>query len=286
MRLIIISGVSGGGKSVALRALEDLGFFAIDNLPLNLLPALADELLSGADPPVSRAAAVVDVRDPRQGLEGFAALVSRLGQRGVEAEVLFLEADVDVLSTRFSETRRRHPLTSSGTPLREAQAEEARLLAPVKRCATRIIDTSHSNVHQLRRQVQDEIGRRPGDGMSLLLQSFGFKHGAPSDADMQFDVRCLPNPYWVPELRALTGRDDAVRAFLGANDDVRAMIGDLEAFLARWLPGFEEENRAYLTVSVGCTGGRHRSVYIVEVLAERLRAAHANLLVRHRELNL
>jgi UPF0042 nucleotide-binding protein len=285
MRLIIISGVSGGGKSVALHALEDLGYFAIDNLPLNLLPALADELSRGAESPVERAAAVVDVRDPRQGLGGFPGLVEQLREQEVEPEVLFLEADYEVLVARFSETRRRHPLTGSGLPLREALIEEAKLLGPVRQCAARILDTSTTNVHELRRMVQEQVGRRPGDGMSVLLQSFGFKYGAPHDVDMQFDVRCLPNPYWVEELRSSSGRDADVQAFLDGSEEVGAMVEQLSDFLARWIPSFAHENRAYLTVAVGCTGGRHRSVYVVEALAARLRSRYPHLLVRHRELD-
>ena len=281
MRFIIISGVSGGGKSVALHALEDLGYFSVDNLPLRLLPALADEL-TGHD----RVAAVVDARDPRQTLEGFASLLDEIRLRGISPEVIFVEADRDVLIERFSETRRRHPLTEGERPLAEALERESKLLQPVRQRAEIIIDSTRTNIHQLRSLVQDRVGRHdPRDAMSLLLQSFGFKHGTPRDTDLMFDVRCLPNPYWNPALRGLTGKDDAVRTFLGASNDVLAMCRSLTEFLERWIPCFEQENRVYLSVSIGCTGGRHRSVYVVETLAERLRVHYPYLLVRHRDLN-
>ena len=284
MRLIIISGVSGGGKSVALHALEDLGYFCVDNLPLNLLPNLADELASNTDSPVTRVAAVVDARDPRHCLDGFPALLETLRGRGYRPEVLFMDAGDEVLLERFSETRRRHPLSQGDRPLLEALQREARLLDPVRQCAARVIDTSQLNVHELRRLIRDVVGAESGVAMSLLLQSFGFKHGAPKDTDMLFDVRCLPNPYWDAELRDLTGRDAQVRAFLGGSEQVQAMVSSLADFLTLWVPCFEEENRAYLSVAVGCTGGRHRSVYVVDELARRLEPVHSKLKVRHREL--
>lgn len=280
MHFVIISGVSGGGKSVALHALEDLGYFAVDNLPLNLLPALADEL--SAD---DRVAAVVDVREPGHSMEAFPDLLSQVRQRHVEPEVIFLEADRDVLIERFSETRRRHPLTEGERPLSEALDQEQAMLEPVRQFAELVIDTSRSNIHQLRQLVQDRVGCRDGrDAMSLLLQSFGFKHGTPRDTDMLFDVRCLPNPYWNPALRGLTGKDPAVRDFLAQSDVVNDMCTCVGEFLERWVPRFEAENRVYLSVSVGCTGGRHRSVFVIETLAERLRERYPYLLVRHRDL--
>jgi len=285
MQLTIISGQSGAGKSVALHALEDLGFYSVDNLPVRLLPALVEELGHAGPRIIERAAAVVDVRSPHHDLTDFDSLFARLGAMGVDAEVLFLEAERDVLIERFSETRRRHPLTEGEIPLAEALARETAMLDPLRDRARLRIDTSRMHLHQLRTLVQERLGRAHAPGLSLLLQSFGFKRGAPRDADMVFDVRCLPTPYWEPGLRALSGRDPPVVRFLEASPQVRDMCADLGAYLARWLPCFQRENRAYLTVAVGCTGGRHRSVYLVEHLAQALREDYPRLLVRHRELD-
>jgi UPF0042 nucleotide-binding protein len=284
MRFIIISGQSGAGKSVVLHALEDLGYYGIDNLPVRLLPAFVEELARDHGHPIARVAAVVDVRSPRHDLHEFESLLERVTAMGARVEVVFLEADREVLLKRFSETRRRHPLTEREVPLSEALDHEARMLAPLRQLAVVHIDTSHTHLHQLRTLVQERIGDR-GAGLSLLLQSFGFKHGAPRDADMVFDVRCLPNPYWVPELRGLSGRDGAVIDFLVASALVRQMDQQLGDFLAAWLPCFERENRAYLSVAIGCTGGRHRSVYLVERLARRFAGDFPGLIVRHRELD-
>ena len=283
MRFIIISGQSGAGKSVVLHALEDLGFYGVDNLPVRLLPAFVEELGRDLDHPIERVAAVVDVRSPRHDLHEFETILERVSAMGAHVEVLFLEADHEVLLKRFSETRRRHPLSEQELPLSEALEHEARMLAPLRQLAVVHIDTSHTHLHQLRTLVQERLGDR-GPGLSLLLQSFGFKHGAPRDADMVFDVRCLPNPYWHPDLRGLSGRDEAVRRFLEASDLVRRMDAQLGDFLAAWLPCFARENRAYLSVAIGCTGGRHRSVYLVERLARRFAADFPSLIVRHREL--
>ncbi len=284
MRFIIISGQSGAGKSVALHALEDLGFYGVDNLPVRLLPALVDELESEDAAGPGRVAAVVDVRTPRHDLDDFDRILDRVLEMGVDAQVMFLEADRQALLERFSETRRRHPLTEGELPLAEALDRESLLLEPLRRRADIHIDTSRTHLHQLRTLVQERAGPTPGSGLSVLLQSFGFKRGTPRDADMVFDVRCLPNPYWEPGLRGLSGRDDAVREFLEASPLVCRMRDDLLAFLAGWLPHFAHENRAYLSVAIGCTGGRHRSVYLVEWLAARLAGNYPDLIVRHREL--
>lgn len=284
MRLILISGQSGAGKSVALRALEDLGYYAVDNLPVRLLPALVEELKGESSSAIERAAAVVDVRSPHHDLTDFDSLFESLGGMGVDAQVVYLGAERDALLERFSETRRRHPLTESDVPLAEALQREAVMLEPLRQRAAIRIDTTRTNLHELRTLVQQRIAQRGVRDLSLLLQSFAFKHGSPRDADMVFDVRCLPNPYWERELRGQSGRDDAVVAFLAASPLVRDMCEDLHAYLARWIPRFEQENRAYLTVAVGCTGGRHRSVYVVDYLARALRETYPDLMVRHREL--
>jgi len=284
MRFIIISGQSGAGKSVALHALEDLGFYGVDNLPVRLLPALVDELEGEDAAGPQRVAAVVDVRTPRHDLEDFDRILDRVLAMGVDAQVMFLEADRQALLERFSETRRRHPLTEGELPLAEALDRESRLLEPLRRRADIHIDTSRTHLHQLRTLVQERAGPDAGSGLSVLLQSFGFKRGTPRDADMVFDVRCLPNPYWEPSLRALSGRDGAVCEYLEASPLVCRMRDDLLAFLTDWLPHFERENRAYVSVAIGCTGGRHRSVYLVEWLAGRIGGDYPGLIVRHREL--
>lgn len=284
MRFIVISGQSGAGKSVALHALEDLGYYGIDNVPVRLLPALVEELGGDRDHPICRVAAVVDVRSPHHDLHDFERILERIAAMGANAEVLFLEADREILLKRFSETRRRHPLTEGDVPLSEALAREAAMLDPLRQRAVIRIDTSRTHLHQLRTLVQDRVGREDASGLSLLLQSFGYKHGTPRDADMVFDVRCLPNPYWEPELRGLSGRDPAVARFLEHSPLVRQMLEDLTRFLGAWIPCFDRENRAYLSVAIGCTGGRHRSVYLVECLAARFAPDYPGLIVRHREL--
>jgi UPF0042 nucleotide-binding protein len=284
MRIIVISGQSGAGKSVALHALEDIGFYGVDNLPVALLPALVGELGGDEAGGPQRIAAVVDVRTPRHDLADFDRVLEQVLGMGVDVQVLFLEADRQALVERFSETRRRHPLTEGNVSLPEALERESRLLEPLRRRAAFLIDSTRTNLHQLRTLIQERAGRDAGGGLSLLLQSFGYKRGIPRDADIVFDVRCLPNPHWEPELRSLTGRDAAVTEFLEASEAVRHMRGDLHSFLERWLPCFARENRAYLSVAVGCTGGRHRSVYLVEWLAARLGDHYPGLIVRHREL--
>jgi len=284
MRFIIISGQSGAGKSVALHALEDLGFYGVDNLPVRLLPALVEDLNLGHGQPIDRVAAVVDVRSPHHDLHEFESILERIRAMGVDAQVLFLEADRDILLKRFSETRRRHPLTEGEIPLSEALERESRMLEPLRQNAMIPIDTSRTHLHQLRTVVQDRIGRGATGSLSLLLQSFGFKYGTPRDADMVFDVRCLPNPYWESGLRGLSGRDKAVVKFLQQSPEVHAMSNDLQGFLERWIPCFARENRAYLSVAIGCTGGHHRSVYLIEHLARHFATSYPGLIVRHREL--
>lgn len=285
MRFIIVSGQSGAGKSVALRTLEDLGYYTVDNLPARLLPALVEELKGNIDSPVDRAAAVLDVRSPLRGRAQVDTLVRRLGDMGAEVEVVFLHAERNVLLERFSETRRRHPLTEGDVSLAEALEREDAQLEPLRQGATVHIDTTRLHLHQLRAEVRQRVVRDSGRGLTLQLRSFGFKYGPPRNADTVFDVRCLPNPYWERRLRELTGRDAEVQTFLTADPNVRQMCDDIAAYLTRWLPRFEAENRAYFSVAVGCTGGRHRSVFVVETLAERLRERWPHLIVRHQQLS-
>lgn len=284
MRLIVVSGLSGAGKSVAMDALEDLGYYCIDNLPVKLLPLLATELEGAMQPTYDRAAVAIDARTPASALRGLPAVIEDLRERAVVNDLVFLEADESTLIKRFSETRRKHPLTARNVSLGEAIKRERALLAPLRDIADFCVDTSRLHLHQLRDLVRERIDQQPQRRLSLLFQSFGYKHGVPPDADMVFDSRCLPNPHWVPRLRPLTGRDAAVMEFLESQPVVMQMVQELESLLEVWVPRFEAENRPYLSIAIGCTGGQHRSVYLVERLAEHFRARHEGVLVRHREL--
>lgn len=284
MRLIVISGLSGAGKSIAMDALEDLGYYCIDNLPVKLLPALAAELEDATQLASDRAAVAIDARTPAEALGNLPKIIGELRERAVVDDLVFLEADEGTLIKRFSETRRKHPLTARNVSLAEAIRRERALLAPLRNIADICVDTSRLHLHQLRDLVRERIDRRPQKTLSLLFESFGYKQGVPPDADMVFDSRCLPNPHWVPRLRPLTGIDPAVVEFLESQPLVEEMFHDLKSFLELWVPRFEAENRTYLTIAIGCTGGQHRSVYLVERLAGHFRAQREGVLVRHREL--
>ena len=278
MQLILITGLSGSGKSVALNVLEDSGYYYVDNLPARLLPEVVAFLSEAGHP---RAALSVDLR----GDDTLAALPDRLAafkRRGVDTRVLFLEAKTETLIKRFSETRRRHPLSDGKLTLSECIERERQLLAGLAELAHRV-DTSDLSPNALRAWVKDFVAL-PGTALTLLFESFGFKHGIPLDADLVFDVRCLPNPNYDPRLQPLTGRDPPVVEFLQANAATRKMLEDIRRFVAEWLPCFDRDNRSYLTVAIGCTGGRHRSVYFAETLAGHFRG-QAQVLVRHRELS-
>ena len=284
MNWILISGLSGAGKSITVHALEDLGYFCVDNLPMTLLPQLAKGLKADGPHRAAHAAVVIDARGAGYGLEAFSGVLKELRAGGVDPRVVFLEAEEEVLITRFKETRRKHPLSSHECPLAEAIARERSLLAPVREAADIIIDTTYTHLHQLRDLVRQRVEPMAPQKFSVLLQSFGYKHGLPQDADIVFDGRCLPNPYWEPSLRALSGRDEDVIRFMDAQPASAKMLTSLIEFLEEWLPYFETDNRVYLNVSVGCTGGQHRSVYLVEKLAKHLNAVHKGVIVRHREL--
>ncbi len=283
MKLIIVSGLSGSGKSVVLHTLEDLGYYCIDNLPAGLLSALALELQLAVKP-VENIAIGIDARNLPQSLQQFSEILDQLIAQGISNEILFITCDPATLIKRFSETRRRHPLSSENVSLAEAVTLERQLLEPIARRADLFIDTSQTTIHQLRDLVHQRIERREDSRLSLMFQSFGFKHGIPSDADFVFDVRCLPNPHWHPELRPLTGRDEAVSRYLGGEAQVAAMVENLTGFLDTWIPAFEADKRSYLTVAIGCTGGQHRSVYLVEQLAKHFETLYPNVTTRHREL--
>lgn len=278
MQLILITGLSGSGKSVALHVLEDSGFYHIDNLPARLLPGAVEFLTAGGH---SRAAISLELRASETVAELMASL-PEFKRRGVDTRILFLEAKSDTLIKRFSETRRRHPLSGSGLTLPECIERERAMLSPLADAAHRV-DTSDLGPPALRSWVKDFIAL-PGGGLTLLFESFGFKHGIPLDADLVFDVRCLPNPNYDPQLQPLTGRDRAVIDFLAANVPTGKMLADIRRFVDDWLPCFERDSRSYLTVAIGCTGGRHRSVYFAETLAAHFRG-RARVLVRHRELS-
>jgi len=277
IQLILITGVSGSGKSVALKVLEDSGYYCVDNLPAHLLPGLADFLAAANQTLV---AVSVDVRSGHT-LEDLPTWLAELRRRSIDLRVLFLDAKTDTLVKRFSETRRRHPLSDDTRTLPECIEAERELLAEVSAFAHHV-DTSDLSPHALRAWVKDFVGL-PGSGLTLLFQSFAFKNGVPLDADLVFDVRCLPNPHYDPLLRPLTGLDAPVVEFLRSDPMVQKMLADIWHFLDEWLPCYIRDNRSYLTVGIGCTGGRHRSVYLVEVLAPRFRSL-VPVLVRHREL--
>ena len=279
MQMIILTGLSGSGKSVALRALEDSGYYCVDNLPATLLPQIEQDLgTAGQD----RVAISVDTRSTA--LDVLPDNIQQLRARGVTVELLFLESSVETLVKRFSETRRRHPLsTGEGqSTLAENIQQERDLLSPLADLGHRI-DTSNLSANKLRSWVRDFVSSDTND-LTLLFASFGFKHGIPLDADFVFDVRCLANPHYDPVLRPLTGKDLPVQQYLECQEPVGLMYEDIRQFVARWLPHFVRDNRSYLTVAIGCTGGQHRSVYFVERLGEFFRNQQQKVLIRHREL--
>lgn len=282
MKLVIISGRSGSGKSTALHVLEDVGYTCIDNLPVGLLNALVDTVVRNGED--AYLAVSVDARNVQKDLHRFPEILMELDRAGVDCEIVYLDAASSALVSRFSETRRRHPLSDRTTNLAEALEREGELLEPIANLADLTLDTTHLTLHQLRDLVKHRVVARRGSGLSLLFSSFAFKKGVPVDADLVFDVRCLPNPHWVTSLRNLTGQDAAVVEYLEDQPEVAEMLADITGFLRRWLPRFQENNRSYMTVAVGCTGGQHRSVYLVERLGALFSESSDNVLVRHREL--
>ncbi|MGH8124665.1 MAG: RNase adapter RapZ [Rhodanobacteraceae bacterium] len=282
VRIVVLTGLSGAGKTVALRAFEDLGFYCVDNLPTGLLPSLYRALTDGSHGALSGIAVGVDVRSQGD-LERTPEALSRLAEAGADAELVFLESSDDVLLKRYAHTRRRHPLSENGRSLIDAIGEERRRLRPLLAIANRSIDTSDTNVHQLRRRIATDYGAASG-GLTLMFESFAYGRGLPPDCDFVFDARCLPNPHWEPRLRPLSGQDAPVREYLDGQESVVQYLADIRHFLDAWLPRFESEDKGYLTVAIGCTGGRHRSVYLAERLAEHYRASREQVLTFHREL--
>jgi len=284
MKLAIITGLSGSGKSVALHTLEDEGYYCVDNLPLFLLPQLAGELARRQDKRFQLVAISIDARNAPAEFESIGSLLEPLKQAGIRHDIVFLEAQDETLIKRFSETRRRHPLTGGDRPLEEAIRLERELMAPFLSVADLRIDTSRTSLHELKHLVRSRVSERLDTKISLLFQSFGFKQGVPRDADFVYDARCLPNPHWEPELRPLSGRDEPVARYLGEYPDVQRYKEDIVCFLEQWIPCFEREGRSYLTVAIGCTGGQHRSVYLVEQLASHFRTCGRRIQTRHRDL--
>lgn len=282
--LIVVSGLSGAGKSVALNTLEDVGLYCADNLPLALLEQYVASV-AGEERAQDGLAVGIDVRSGGDDLHAVGAILSAIGAAGFDHRLVFFEASDEALLKRYSDTRRRHPLSHGGLPLADAIAVERQLLRPLRSIADEIVDTSELNVHQLRRRVLTEVSMRRRPGLSLMFESFAYRHGVPADADFVFDARCLPNPHWDPRLRPLTGRDAAVRDYLEEDTAACDYLGQVQAFVGAWLPRFENETRSYLTVAFGCTGGRHRSVYLAEAMARWMREqGREDVVTYHREL--
>ncbi len=284
MSFFIVSGLSGSGKSIALQALEDMGFYCIDNLPAAMLPDVAKQLTGTKSDALNNVAIGIDARN-RAFLGEVPRSLEQLKSLGISFSIVFLEAEESMLVKRFKQTRRRHPLTGDDTSLLEAIRLEKIILEPISFAATVRIDTTHTTPYDLRQQVHDFAGSQDIEGLTLLFESFGFKHGTPLDADFVFDIRCLPNPYWDAELRKFTGLDEPVVKFLQQHPQVHQMFEDIRTFLKTWLPYFENEQRSYMTIAIGCTGGQHRSVYMVHRLANYFAEQGGITQIRHRELS-
>ncbi len=284
MQLLIISGRSGSGKTTALHVLEDMGYYCVDNLPLGLLPQLADSVKNRPDGDSTRLAIGIDARNLADDLLQFESILKEVATREVSVTTVYLDAREDVLLARFSATRRRHPLSTRSRSLKEAIDLERALLDPVSTKATLHLDTSALNVHELRTQLRERLEGHADTSLTVLFQSFAYKHGVPLDADLVFDVRCLPNPHWQPDLRPRTGQDEEVKVFLNGNALVESLYMDLAGFLLKWLPEFRQNDRSYVTVAIGCTGGQHRSVYMVERIAARFND-QLHVQVRHRDID-
>jgi UPF0042 nucleotide-binding protein len=281
MRLVIVSGLSGSGKSVALHMLEDLEYYCVDNIPAGLLPMFISHTVRSDQSTYKLTAVGVDARNRAEEIASVPKLVAELKRSGVQCELIFLRADEHVLLKRYSETRRRHPLSREGLGLTDALKQERALLEPIADAADLIIDTSRTSVHELRELIRQRVRGRAEGRMSILFESFAFRHGAPQDADFVFDVRNLPNPYWEPGLAKLTGQDDEVVAYLERHQQVQDMFRDIVTFLEHWIPAFIASNRSYLTIAIGCTGGQHRSVYLVERLARHFAEKYPLVHAKH-----
>jgi len=281
IEVVIITGLSGSGMSSALKAFEDLGYFCVDNLPIKLIPTFV-ELCARSSGEIERAALVIDIRE-RRFLEDLPQIHQELRKGGASVKVLFLEADTETLQRRYSETRRPHPLMESG--VLEAIEAERELLAPIRALADEVIDTTGHTLHSLRRYVTERFKRGRDNRMLIRVITFGFKHGIPPDVDLLFDVRFLPNPFFVPELKNLSGEDSEVVNFLLSKAEVQETISRFSDLLEFLLPKYQREGKSYVTIGVGCTGGRHRSVMVGKVLGERLSTNGFEAKVFHRDLD-
>ncbi len=282
-KLFIISGTSGSGKTIALQVLEDLGFYCIDNLPASLVVEMASKVLTN-DSSHRDYAISIDSRN-KDFIGDLKNSFKELNSLNIKTRVIFIDANDDTLLKRFSETRRKHPLSNKNTTLFEAIAKERKLLEYLSDIADKKINTSSTTPHELRSIIRDDTAHQSEHSLTLLFQSFGFKYGIPKDADMVFDVRCLPNPYWDPELKELTGLDPLVENFLSEQPLCIEMYDHIKKFIEHWLPSFIDDNRNYITVAIGCTGGKHRSVYLANKLQEHFSMDNAiQIQVRHREL--
>ncbi len=283
-RLIIVSGLSGAGKTVVLNTLEDLSYYTIDNLPVSLLNELIDQF-SSADSKLAKQIVIgIDARNTQDDFSFLPKTISSLREKNISTDLVFIEASDDVLTKRFSETRRKHPLSSDETSLTDAIKLERYIIGELAEAADLAIDTSHMQLNELRDIVRNRIAQREDATLSLQFMSFGYKNGIPKDADFVFDLRCLPNPYWNKDLRKYSGKDEPIIEFLLKQNDVKQMLSDLEHFLERWIPRFEADNRSYLSIAFGCTGGHHRSVFIVEQLAAIFSSSDKQVIIRHRDL--
>ncbi len=285
MRFLIMSGRSGSGKSTALQLLEDEGYTCIDNMPVTLVPALIDQIRSDSQRAQQKFAIGIDARNIDGDLRQLPKVLLETTLERHEYRIIYLDAKKSVLLKRFSETRRRHPLSDDNTSLREAIEREQEVLAPMAELADITLDTSHLTLHQLRSTVKRVMLGGQSQGTAIMFTSFGFKYGVPIDSDFVFDVRSLPNPHWEPSLRTLTGQQQPVIDFLDNQEPVKEMFDDICAFITKWIPSFEQNNRSYLTISIGCTGGMHRSVYLCDKLAKELKPVFGNVQSSHRQLS-
>ena len=283
-RLIVISGLSGAGKTVALHTLEDSGFYCIDNLPLGLLYEFGNQLSEPASNQAEEIAIGIDARNPEHLISTLPESIDFLKQQNLSVELIYIEANDNVLTERYSETRRRHPLSSDSISLTDAIHKERKILDHLSESADLRIDTSQLSMHGLRDLVRDQIINHPAETLSMQFVSFGYKHGIPRDADFVFDARCLPNPYWEENLRLLTGKDRPVIDFLEKQSLAKDLFTQLKDFISYWTPHFEASNRSYLCFAIGCTGGQHRSVYLAEKLADCYRQQDKHVIVNHRDI--
>lgn len=283
-RLIIVSGLSGAGKTVVLNTLEDLAYYTIDNLPISLLNAFIEQFSASDGTLANRVVIGIDARNSRDDLSFLPEKISALQQRGMQTELIFIDAENDVLTKRFSETRRKHPLSSGSVSLTDAIKKEREAINLLAEAADLIIDTSFMQLNELRDIVRARIARKKKGTLSLQLMSFGYKNGIPKDSDFVFDLRCLPNPYWKKNLRRYSGKDQPVIDFLAGQEVVNQMLHDIGNFLERWIPQFNADNRNYLSIALGCTGGHHRSVFIAERLAQKFKDGDKQIILRHRDI--